>query len=125
MRWAPCWIKRGVNLDCVVELQVDDDALIERISGRFTCSECGEGYHDKFKMLASEGKCDRCGSSEFTRRADDNAETLRTRLQSYYKQTAPLVGYYYAKGLLRGVDGMGEIDEIAKQVQKVLDAAKD
>jgi len=116
---------KGIRLGCVVELQVDDEALVERISGRFTCSNCGEGYHDTFKQPATEGKCDRCGSDDFTRRADDNAETLRTRLQAYYKETAPLVGYYYAKGLLKGVDGMGEIDEIAKQVQKVLDALKD
>ena len=117
--------KKGIRLGCVVELQVDDDALVERISGRYTCSNCGEGYHDKYKLPETEGKCDRCGHDDFTRRADDNAETLRIRLQAYYKETAPLVGYYYAKGLLRGVDGMGGIEEIAEQVQKVLDTIKD
>ena len=112
--------KKGLHLNCVVELQVDDDALVERISGRFSCSHCGEGYHDKYKLPASPGKCDNCKNKEFVRRADDNAETLRIRLQSYYKETAPLVGYYYAKGLLKGVDGMGSIEEIGRNVQKVL-----
>ncbi len=113
--------EKELKLDCVVELQVDDDALVERISGRFTCSECGEGYHDKYKLPAVSGKCDRCDSKEFMRRADDNAKTLHTRLQAYYKETAPLVGYYYAKGLLRGVNGMGDMDGIAEEIQTVLD----
>ena len=115
--------EKGINLDCVVELQVDDDALVERISGRFSCSKCGEGYHDKYKLPLKPNECDRCGEKEFDRRADDNAQTLRTRLQAYYKETAPLVGYYYAKGLLKGVDGMGSIEEIGKNVQKALDEA--
>ena len=113
--------KKGLILNCVVELQVDDEALVERVSGRFTCSNCGEGYHDKYKLPLKSGECEECGGIEFMRRSDDNAETLRTRLQSYYKQTAPLVGYYYAKGLLRGVEGMGAIEKIAKDVQIALD----
>lgn len=111
---------KGLKLDCVVELQVEDDALIERISGRFTCSNCEEGYHDKYKLPKTAGVCDRCGEREFVRRADDNAETLLTRLRAYYKQTAPLVGYYYAKRLLHGVDGMGDMDGIAEEIQTVL-----
>lgn len=115
---------KSITLNCVVELQVDDDALVERISGRYTCSNCGEGYHEKYKLPSTTDKCDRCGGEKFTRRADDNAETLRTRLQSYYKDTAPLVGYYYAKGLLKWVDGMGDISEVAIKVQKVLEDAR-
>lgn len=115
--------KKGLKLDCVVELQVDDGALIERVSGRFTCANCGEGYHDKFKPPANPAHCDNCNGMEFTRRADDTAETMRARLQIYYKETAPLVGYYYATRLLRGVDGMGDISEISNAVQKALTAA--
>lgn len=110
-------------LDCVVQLEVDDEQLIERVSGRFTCGNCGEGYHDVFKRPAKADVCDRCGASDFKRRADDNAETMRTRLQAYYKETAPLVGYYYAKGLLRQVDGMGEIGAIQNAIRKVLQGA--
>lgn len=116
---------RGLELDCVVELQVDDEALIERISGRFTCANCGEGYHDKFKPPQKPTKCDKCGGSEFSRRADDNAETMRIRLQGYYKDTAPLVGYYYAKRMLRGVNGMGDMILISKQIQRILDNCKE
>ncbi len=115
--------KRGLKLDCVIELQVDDDALVARVSGRFACMKCGEGYHDKYKMPSSPGKCDKCGSGEFTRRADDNEETMRIRLRSYYKETAPLVGYYYAKGMLRGIHGMGEITSIHHAVQRALEDA--
>lgn len=115
--------EKGMQLNAVVELQVDDDALVERVAGRFTCSNCGEGYHDKFKLPAKHNECDRCGNNNFTRRADDNEETMRTRLRSYYKETAPLVGYYYAKGNLRGVEGMGSIAKIAAQIEAVLKAA--
>lgn len=111
---------KGMQLDAVIELQVDDDALVERVAGRFTCANCGEGYHDKFKLPKTASKCDKCGGSEFTRRADDNEETMRTRLRSYYKDTASLVGYYYAKGLLRGVDGMGNISKIYASIDKIL-----
>ena len=116
--------KKSMPLDCVVELEVDDDALVERVSGRFTCAKCGEGYHDKFKMPSNPEKCDRCGSQEFKRRPDDNAETMRVRLQAYYKETAPLVGYYYAKHLLRRVDGMGEIGTVQEHVRDVLDKTR-
>ncbi|RLQ87824.1 adenylate kinase [Notoacmeibacter ruber] len=113
--------EKEMPLDAVVELRVDDDALIDRVSGRFTCASCGAVYHDTQKPPQTEGVCDVCGSTEFKRRADDNAETMRTRLRAYYKETAPLVGYYHAKGLLRPVDGMGEIDEVTAAVQSVLD----
>lgn len=114
--------EKGIKLDTVVELVVDDDALVERVAGRYTCANCGEGYHDTFKQPEKEGVCDRCGSTEFKRRPDDNAETMRTRLQSYYKETAPLVGYYYAKDMLTRVDGMGDIDEISGEIDKALNA---
>ena len=113
---------RGTPLDAVVELRVDDDMLVERVAGRFTCANCGEGYHDKFKQPEKPGICDVCGATEFKRRPDDNAETMRTRLNAYYKETAPLVGYYYAKGDLRRVDGMGEIDDISAAIIRVLEA---
>ena len=112
----------GSALDAVVELRVDDDLLVERVAGRFTCGNCGEGYHDEFKKPSTPGVCDVCGSDQFKRRPDDNAETMRTRLGAYYKETAPLVGYYYAKDMLRRVDGMGSIDEVLESVRTVLDA---
>jgi len=107
-------------LHAVIELAVDDDALVERVAGRFTCAKCGEGYHDKFKLPKIPGVCDRCGSTEFKRRPDDNAETMRTRLQAYYKETSPLIGYYYARGLLAKVDGMGEIAAVRRGILHVL-----
>ena len=113
--------ERGTPLEHVVELRVDDDALVDRVAGRFTCANCGEGYHDTFKRPAAAGVCDVCGSTEFKRRPDDNAETMRTRLAAYYKETAPLVGYYYAKGMLRRLDGMGEIDEVATAIERTLE----
>ena len=113
--------ERGTPLEHVVELRVDDDALVDRVAGRFTCANCGEGYHDTFKRPAAAGVCDVCGSTEFKRRPDDNAETMRTRLAAYYKETAPLVGYYYAKGMLRRLDGMGEIDEVANEIEGTLE----
>lgn len=112
--------EKGISLDTVIELEVDDDALVDRVAGRFTCGNCGEGYHDTHKKPAEEGVCDKCGSSEFKRRPDDNAETMRTRLQAYYKETAPLVGYYYAKGKLQRVNGMGDIGEISGAIADVL-----
>ena len=114
--------EKGKSLDHVIELEVDDDALVERICGRFTCGNCGEGYHEKFKKPKKASACDRCGENQFERRADDNAETVRTRLMTYYKETSPLLGYYYAKGLLKSVDGMGDIDEISNSVKKLLDS---
>ena len=115
--------EKGMALDSVIELKVDDEALVERISGRFTCGNCGEGYHDSFKKPAKEGICDRCGESDFKRRPDDNAETLRTRLMAYYKETSPLLGYYFAKGDLKSVDGMGEIAEISDSIDAILKAS--
>ncbi len=112
---------RGKALDCVVELRVDDEQLIKRVAGRYTCATCDEGYHDTFKRPRVEGVCDRCGGKEFKRRPDDNAETMSIRLQAYYKETAPLIGYYYALDLLRTVDGMGEVGAISVEIRKVLD----
>jgi len=114
--------EKGKRLDHVIELAVDDAALVERISGRFTCARCGAGYHDKFKPTAKPGVCDACGSTEFTRRADDNAETVRSRLEAYHRQTAPLLPYYAAQGKLRTVDGMADMDEVARQIEAVLSA---
>jgi adenylate kinase len=113
---------KGAQLDAVIEMQVDDDALVERITGRFTCGECGEGYHDTFKKPAVEGKCDKCGTEgRFRRRPDDNEEALRTRLMAYYKDTSPLIGYYYAKGKLKRINGLGEIDEVAARISDALE----
>ncbi len=107
---------KGMKLDAVVELAVDDSVLVERISGRYTCANCGAGYHDLNLKPAKDGVCDKCGGTEFKRRPDDRAETVVDRLQTYYKETAPLIGYYYAKGLLRSVDGMAEIDDVTKEI---------
>ncbi|MEM8628234.1 MAG: nucleoside monophosphate kinase, partial [Pseudomonadota bacterium] len=111
----------GTGLDAVIELKVDDEALVERISGRYTCGNCGEGYHDSFKQPAEAGVCDKCGSTDFKRRADDNAETLRSRLMAYYKETSPLLGYYHALGLLHGVDGMQDIDDVTGALVAVIE----
>ncbi len=108
------------RLDAVIELKVDDDRLIERIAGRFTCSKCGEGYHDRFKQPKVQGVCDVCQGTEFTRRPDDNAETVTRRLMVYYRETSPLIGYYFCKGSLRTVDGMASIPDVAKAIDKVL-----
>jgi adenylate kinase len=115
--------QQGKMLDVVVEMKVDDTALIERITGRFTCAKCGTGYHDTFKPTKAKDTCDSCGSHEFSRRADDNAETVKSRLMAYYRETAPLIGYYFAKGKLKSIDGMAQIDEVERQLNTVLDAA--
>ena len=107
-------------LDAVLLLEVDDEALVERISGRFTCRTCGEGYHDSFKRPADANRCDKCGGSDFERRPDDSAGTVRERLRVYRGQTAPILPYYETKGLLRRVDGMAEIGEVAIQVDMAL-----
>jgi adenylate kinase len=112
--------QKSMPLDHVIELQVDDAALVERISGRFTCAKCGEGYHDTFKQPRQAGICDACGSTEFTRRADDKAEPVAARLEAYHRQTAPLLPYYAAQGTLRVVDGMAEMDEVARQIAAIL-----
>jgi adenylate kinase len=111
---------RGKKLDAVIEMKVDDAALIDRIAGRFTCAKCGEGYHDRFKRPAKEGVCDKCGGTQFTRRADDKAETVKTRLMAYYRETSPLIGYYFAKGKLATVDGMAPIEDVTRQIDEVL-----
>ena len=111
---------KGKTLDAVIEIKVDDEALVERITGRFSCADCGTGYHDKYKMPAVEGVCDKCGSTQFSRRADDNEETVRNRLMAYYRETAPLIGYYFAKDRLKSVDGMADIDEVARQINAIL-----
>lgn len=111
---------KGLQLDHVIELKVDDTALVERIAGRFTCARCGAGYHDTFKPTAKPGVCDSCGSTEFVRRADDKAETVAARLEAYHRQTSPLLPYYKAQGKLSQVDGMASMDEVARQVEAVL-----
>ncbi|HBZ44582.1 MAG TPA: adenylate kinase [Maritimibacter sp.] len=113
--------RKGAKLDAVIEMQVDDDALVSRITARSTCANCGEGYNDISKPIPADGKCVKCGGTEFKRRADDNEESLRTRLMEYYKKTSPLIGYYYAKGDLQSVDGLGEIDEVKAAIAKILD----
>jgi len=109
-----------MSLDHVIELAVDDAALVDRIAGRFTCAKCGEGYHDTFKRTAKAGVCDVCGSTEFIRRADDKAETVAARLEAYHRQTAPLLPFYQAQGKLKKVDGMAEMDEVTRQLQAIL-----
>ncbi len=111
---------KDMELSCVIEIRVDDEILAERIGGRYTCANCGAGYHDENVKPAREGVCDHCGGTEFNRRPDDKPETVRTRLQAYYKETSPLLGYYYAKGLLRPVDGMADIDAVSAQIDEVL-----
>lgn len=108
------------KLDAVIEITVDDEAVVERIAGRYTCGSCGEGYHDSFKKPAKADVCDKCGSSEFKRRKDDNAETVRERLFVYYKETAPLLGYYHAFRQLKSIDGMGEIEAVKAKIEQIL-----
>ena len=116
--------RKGKKIDGVVELAVDEDALVERISGRFACAKCGAGYHDKFQRPKKEGVCDVCGGVEFTRRKDDNAETVKARLKAYREQTAPILPYYKKKGLLRRVDGMADPDAVSKEIEGVLSRLK-
>lgn len=111
----------GNSLDAVIEMQVDDEALVRRITGRFTCGNCGEVYHDDTRPTKVPGVCDACGSTDLKRRADDNEDSLKTRLLEYYKKTSPLIGYYYAKGKLAPVDGLAEMDDVAAQIAKALD----
>lgn len=113
----------GQPLDSVIEMQVDDLALVARITGRFTCGHCGEVYHDTTRPTKAAGTCDVCGSHDLKRRADDNEAALKTRLMEYYKKTSPLIGYYYAKGQLASVDGLAEVDAVATAIAKVLDKA--
>lgn len=113
--------ERSRKLDYVVELQVDEEALVDRITGRFTCAQCGEGYHERYKQTKAAETCDVCGSHEFKRRPDDNAETVRTRMVEYRAKTAPILPFYEAKGLVRRVDGMADIDEVSRQIAAILD----
>jgi len=110
----------GSKLDAVVEMRVDDDALVRRITARSTCASCGEMYNDRTKPQPADWKSSNCGGSEFSRRADDNEDSLRQRLMEYYKKTSPLIGYYYAKALLNQVNGLGEIDEVQAEISQVL-----
>ncbi|MCJ7996584.1 adenylate kinase [Rhizobium cremeum] len=111
---------KGIDLSAVIEIRVDDEVLADRIAGRYTCANCGTGYHDTNLKPKVEGVCDKCGSTHFKRRPDDNRDTVRTRLQAYYKETSPLIGYYYAKGKLHSVDGMGEIDNVTADIEAIL-----
>lgn len=111
---------KGLKLDLVIEMKVDDAALVERICGRYSCAQCGAGYHDTFQKPKTAGVCDTCGGTEFKRRADDNAETVKTRLEQYHAQTAPILPYYQSKGVLKGVDGMADIGEVTQQIADLL-----
>ncbi len=115
---------KGKKLDAVIEMKVDEDKLVERVSGRFTCAKCGEGYHDSFKKPKKDGVCDVCGSTEFTRRADDNAETMKTRLGSYRDLTAPILPYYAGRGALQSVDGMAPMEDVLHSIEKMLGFSK-
>jgi len=113
--------ERGRSLDHVIEIAVDEDALVRRIVGRFTCARCGAPYHDEFKQPATPGVCDVCGSTEFKRRPDDNEQTVRTRMAEYRAKTEPILPYYEQRGLVRRVDGMASVDEVAAQIDAILD----
>ena len=113
--------ERGRSLDHVIEIAVDEDALVRRIVGRFTCARCGAPYHDEFKQPAIPGVCDVCGSTEFKRRPDDNEQTVRTRMAEYRAKTEPILPYYEQRGLVRRVDGMASVDEVAAQIDAILD----
>jgi adenylate kinase len=112
---------KGMTLDAVVNMEVDDAAMVDRVSGRYTCAGCGEGYHDTDKKPAVAGKCDKCGSTEFKRRKDDNAETVASRLEAYHADTAPLIAYYKGTGKLKNVDGMAPIGEVTASINAALD----
>ncbi len=112
---------QGMGIGAAISLEVDDTAMVERVSGRYTCAKCGEGYHDSFKQPAVAGVCDKCGATEFKRRADDNAETVGARLTAYHAETAPLISYYEGKGVLERVDAMGEIGRIADDLAAIVE----
>jgi adenylate kinase len=112
--------RKGMRLDHVIEMKVDDSALVERISGRFACKSCGASYHDSFRPTKISGVCDSCGSKDFIRRADDNAETVKKRLGEYYAKTAPILPYYRGKGALRSIDGMADMDSVTRSLEAIL-----
>lgn len=112
--------REGQSLDHVIELQVRDAEMVARISGRYACAKCGAGYHDSFKQPKQEGVCDACGNTEFTRRKDDQPETVARRLEAYHEQTAPLLPYYEKRGVLRSVDGMADINEVTGQINAIV-----
>ncbi len=112
---------KGMKIDSVIEIQVDDEALVARVAGRYSCAACGTVYHDTEKKPAVDGVCDKCGSTSFKRRPDDNAETMTARLSDYYKKTSPLIGYYYAKHMLVSVDGMADIDSVTAEIEAILE----
>jgi adenylate kinase len=114
---------KGLQLQAVIEMKVDEDVLVDRITGRYTCARCGAGYHDRYQKPKVAGVCDNCGGTEFKRRADDTEETVRTRLAAYHAQTAPILPYYRGRGVLQAVDGMASIDEVTCQIEGVLAAA--
>lgn len=114
---------KGQAVDAVIEMRVDDEVLVARVSGRFTCGNCGEVYHDDTRPTKVAGTCDTCGSTDMRRRADDNAESLRLRLMEYYKKTSPLIGYYHAKGSLHVVNGLASVAEVEAAVNTALDGA--
>lgn len=112
--------RHGRKLDHVIEIEVDEDELVRRIVGRYTCAACGEGYHDKFKRPRMADVCDRCGGTEFKRRKDDNEETVRTRMAEYRAKTAPILPFYEARGIVSRVDGMAPIDDVSASIERVL-----
>ena len=111
---------KGLKLHHVIEMKVDEEALVERVTGRYSCAKCGAGYHDRFQKPKVDGVCDSCGGTEFKRRADDNEGTVRARLVAYRDQTAPILPYYRGKGVLKSVDGMAEIDEVTRQIEAII-----
>lgn len=113
--------EKGLKMDHVISIEVDDEAMVRRITGRFSCANCGAGYHEEFQKPKVDGVCDVCGATEFARRADDNAETVRERLKAYHAQTEPIIGHYKKQGLLRRVDGMEPIDKVTDQLRAAID----
>jgi adenylate kinase len=111
---------KGTALDAVIAMRVEDETLVARIAGRYTCAKCGAGYHEQFQKPKKAGVCDKCAGTDFTRRADDNAETVRARLMAYYRETSPLIGYYFAKGKLSTVDGMATVDAVTGSINAIL-----
>jgi adenylate kinase len=113
-------IEKGMQIDHVIEIEVDDEAMVERITGRYSCSGCGAGYHEEFQKPNTKGVCDQCDGIEFTYRADDNVETVRSRLSSYNAQTAPVLNYYKERNILKGVNGMAPIDQVTDQLNRII-----